>query len=238
MINYAHRGASEYAPENTKSAFYLALIQGANGIATDVRRSKDGELILFHDTILDNVTDGKGNVNDLTLQELKCLKVFGNCATDFYDRILTLREFLICFSHYDIQFAIELKDSNLEVDVLRLVEEFGIQDRTTITSFEFAYLSKVKQICPDTRIGLLVKEPDDEHIQQLLSIQGEEICPYAKSITEESLQCWKNLGLSVSAWGVPVKRLLKKLCDMRVDGMTVDYPDRLHQYIGTINCSE
>lgn len=238
MINYAHRGASEYAPENTKSAFYLALIQGANGIETDVRRSKDGELILFHDKILDNVTDGKGDVNDLTLQELKCLKVFGNCATDFYDRILTLREFLSCFANYDIHFAIELKDSDLEEDVLRLVEEFGIQDRITITSFEFAYLSKVKQICPDTRIGWLVKEPDEEHIQQLLSIGGEEICPDAKSITDESLQRWRDAGLGVRAWGVPGKRALKKLCDLGVDGMTVNYPDRLYQYIGAINCSE
>ena len=36
MINYAHRGASEYAPENTLSSFYLGLMQGANGIETDV----------------------------------------------------------------------------------------------------------------------------------------------------------------------------------------------------------
>ena len=46
MINYAHRGASEYAPENTLSAFYLGLLQGANGIETDVQRTKDGQLVL------------------------------------------------------------------------------------------------------------------------------------------------------------------------------------------------
>ena len=58
MINYAHRGASEYAPENTMSAFYLGLIYGADGIETDVQRTKDGELVLFHDDTLDRVTDG------------------------------------------------------------------------------------------------------------------------------------------------------------------------------------
>ncbi|MBQ8230566.1 MAG: glycerophosphodiester phosphodiesterase, partial [Lachnospiraceae bacterium] len=42
MINYAHRGASEYAPENTFSSFYLGLLQGANGIETDVQITKDG----------------------------------------------------------------------------------------------------------------------------------------------------------------------------------------------------
>ena len=40
MINYAHRGASEYAPENTLSSFYLGMLQGANGIETDVQRTK------------------------------------------------------------------------------------------------------------------------------------------------------------------------------------------------------
>ena len=39
FINYAHRGASAYAPENTLSAFYLGLEMGANGIETDIRRT-------------------------------------------------------------------------------------------------------------------------------------------------------------------------------------------------------
>lgn len=60
MINYAHRGASEYAPENTLSSFYLGLLQGANGIETDVQRTKDGVLVLFHDPTIDRVTNGNG----------------------------------------------------------------------------------------------------------------------------------------------------------------------------------
>lgn len=42
MINYAHRGASEYAPENIMSSFYLGLLQGVNGTETDVQVTKDG----------------------------------------------------------------------------------------------------------------------------------------------------------------------------------------------------
>lgn len=64
MVNYAHRGASEYAPENTLSSFYLGLLQGANGIETDVQRTKDGVLVLFHDDTLDRVTDGRGIISD------------------------------------------------------------------------------------------------------------------------------------------------------------------------------
>ena len=108
MINYAHRGASEYAPENTLSSFYLGLLQGANGIETDVQRTKDGVLVLFHDKTLDRVTDGAGELSDYTLEELRMVKIYGNSTTGFYDRIVTLREFLEKFSSYDINFAIEL----------------------------------------------------------------------------------------------------------------------------------
>ena len=75
MINYAHRGASEYAPENTLSSFYLGMIQGANGIETDVHRTKDGVLVLFHDDTLDRVSDGVGKISDYTFEELRKVKI-------------------------------------------------------------------------------------------------------------------------------------------------------------------
>ena len=81
-------------------------MQGANGIETDVQRTKDGVLVLFHDDTLDRVSDGTGKLSDYTLKELRKLKIYGNSTTGFYDGILTLREFLEKFSQYDISFAI------------------------------------------------------------------------------------------------------------------------------------
>ena len=53
FINYAHRGASEYAPENTMSAFDMALQLGANGIELDLQITKDGKIVIFHDNEID-----------------------------------------------------------------------------------------------------------------------------------------------------------------------------------------
>ena len=61
---WAHRGASGYAPENTLEAFELAAKQKADGVELDVQLSKDGELVVIHDEIIDRVTDGKGKVKD------------------------------------------------------------------------------------------------------------------------------------------------------------------------------
>ncbi|MCC7360725.1 MAG: hypothetical protein IT317_14685 [Anaerolineales bacterium] len=69
----AHRGASADAPENTLSAFALALEQGADGLELDVTLSADGVPVVIHDDTLDRTTDGRGRVARHTLAELKGL---------------------------------------------------------------------------------------------------------------------------------------------------------------------
>ena len=232
MINYAHRGASEYVPENTLSSFYLGLQQGANGIETDVQKTKDGVLVLFHDNTVDRVSDHSGKLCDFTLDDLKQVKIFGNSTTGFYDRIVTFREFLEKFSQYNIKFAIELKGEDVELQTLNMVKEFGIMDKTTFTSFQYNYIAKIKELDPSARVGWLTSSTDDDVITRLLEIGGEEIAPKAELITQELMEKWRKSGLGVRAWGVSGVALMKKMCDLGVDGMTVNFPDRLKEFIG------
>ena len=231
MINYAHRGASEYAPENTLSSFYLGFLQGANGVETDVQRTKDGHLVLFHDDTVDRVTDGSGKLCDFTLAELKALKVYGNSTAGFYDRIITFREFLEKFACYDITFAIELKGEGVEEDTLSMIKEFGILDKTTFTSFQFDYIKKIKELDKSAKVGWLVFVDDEKATEKFLSIGGEEMCPMAEKVTPELMKEWRDANLDVRAWGVTSVALMKKMCEMGVDGMTVNFPDRLFQYM-------
>ncbi|MBQ2695950.1 MAG: hypothetical protein IJF61_01455 [Clostridia bacterium] len=231
MINYAHRGASEYAPENTLSSFYLGLIQGANGIETDVQRTKDGVLVLFHDDTIDRITDGKGSLSDYTLEEIKKLKVYGNSTTWFYDSVVTLREFLEKFAAYDIKFAIELKGAGVEEDTLSMVKEFGAFEKTTFTSFDFNYIKKIKELDKAARIGWLTENPGEKEIEEILNISGEEMAPKAEYITEDMVKKLRSKGLGIRAWGVSNVSLMKKMCMLNIDGMTVNFPDRLYQYL-------
>ena len=68
---WAHRGASGYAPENTLEAFQMAIEMGADGIELDVQFTKDRQLVVIHDEIIDRVSDGHGRVVDYTLEELR-----------------------------------------------------------------------------------------------------------------------------------------------------------------------
>ncbi len=234
MINYAHRGASEYAPENTLSSFYLGLMQGANGIETDVQRTKDGVLVLFHDDKIDRVSDGTGKISEYTLAELKSFKIYGNCTTRFFDRIVTLREFLEKFAGYDIKFAIELKGAGVEEDTLNMIKEFGVMDKTTFTSFEYGFIKKIKELDSTARVGWLVCDITDENIKLLQDIGGEELAPEAKYITDEKVLKLRKLGLGVRAWGIYNVTIMKTMCKANVDGMTVNFPDRLFQYLNSL----
>ena len=234
MINYAHRGASEYAPENTLSSFYLGLQQGANGIETDVQKTKDGVLVLFHDDTVDRVTNCSGKLCDYTYEELKKLKITGSCTTGFYDRIVTLREFLEKFSQYDIHFALELKGPGVEDETYQMVTEFGIMHKVTFTSFQFDYIKRIKELDPAARVGWLTLSTEDEDIKRFLEIGGEEIAPNAKRFTSKDVEKWRKMGLGVRAWGVSDVSIMKKMCQLKVDGMTVNFPDRLQQYMHTI----
>ena len=73
MLNIAHRGASGTFPENTLSAFRAAIDAGADMCELDVQLTRDGAVVVIHDDTVDRTTDGKGEVAELTLEELKRL---------------------------------------------------------------------------------------------------------------------------------------------------------------------
>lgn len=108
FINYAHRGASQYFPENTLSAFYAGIAMGANGIETDIRKTKDNVLVLFHGKNISRVTDGQGSIEDYTYDELMKLLVY-NPEKDRTDKIVAFGDFLKYFGFRDLTFAVELK---------------------------------------------------------------------------------------------------------------------------------
>jgi hypothetical protein len=111
----AHRGASAYAPENTLAAFKKAIDLGADGIELDVHLSKDGEVVVIHDRTIDRTSNGKGQVAEMSLKELKALD-FGSWFSDEYQKesIPLLREVLELLKDWNGLLNIELKQNGLE----------------------------------------------------------------------------------------------------------------------------
>lgn len=78
----AHRGDHTEAPENTLAGYNNAITNGVDYVEIDLRTTKDSALVIMHDAIVDRMTDGKGKVSDLTLAEIKQLKVHDKSKSD------------------------------------------------------------------------------------------------------------------------------------------------------------
>ena len=71
----AHRGDLSTAPENTLTAFQRACDVGADGVELDVRVTRDGQLVVFHDRTLGRTSNGRGPVGNFTMAEIRSLDV-------------------------------------------------------------------------------------------------------------------------------------------------------------------
>ncbi len=153
----AHRGNMSVCPENTLAAFQQALTDGADILETDLHLSKDGEFICIHDATLERTTDGRGNVAQKTLAELKQFSAGAHHPMYRQERIPSLAE-VAAILPPDVALALELKTPRfLEADVCRrlvaALTQFGVRQRTVVISFHLEHVQAVQAVAPDIPIG-------------------------------------------------------------------------------------
>ena len=76
MLMMGHRGSPSMITENTLPSFQKSIDQGADGIELDIRLSKDGQLVVFHDVDLKRLSDRSENISDLSLTELQTIELY------------------------------------------------------------------------------------------------------------------------------------------------------------------
>ena len=230
FINYAHRGASDYAPENTMSAFRKAIELKANGIELDLQKTKDGKIVIFHDDFIDKKSNGIGTISDYTYNEL--LKFdFGSWFDLKYkdEKIVLFEEFAKKFLSEDLTFAIELKTIGIEKQTLEIIDKYSkSKENIYITSFIFEALENVRKFDKDIKISWLIDEEiNQNNIDKLLSIKGSQICPKADKVSNSSIELANRNRLGVRLWGIRDEEIMQKVYKLNIEGLTVNVPDKL-----------
>lgn len=95
VIVVSHRGDWRNFPENSLAGITSAIKMGVDIVELDVKRTKDGQLILMHDKTLDRTTTGKGLISEWTLDSIKTLKLKNGCAIRTIHKVPTLEEALL-----------------------------------------------------------------------------------------------------------------------------------------------
>jgi glycerophosphoryl diester phosphodiesterase len=159
-IIFAHRGASAYAPENTLSAFELAVEQGADAIELDVKLSSDGHAIAMHDDTVDRTTGAPGRVKDMSLAELRWLDAGSIFSETFRGEKIPLLEEVFELVGRHIFINVELanydnQNDHLVETVCMTIKKFNLQEQIMFSSFHAKNLKKARGLLPDVPRGLL-----------------------------------------------------------------------------------
>lgn len=123
-----HRGASEFAHENTLEAYRASLELGADGNEIDIRGTKDGVLVCFHDDMLDQLLEACGDVSDYTWEELQQFRFRrpGRFADEC--RIPTLEEVFELHRQYGGLMHLDIKRPKLDVAIAALLSRLEMWD--------------------------------------------------------------------------------------------------------------
>ncbi len=241
----AHRGGSALAPENTLVAFRNALTLPIDAIELDVQMSSDGQVVVFHDNIVDKRTNGSGNLLDLDFTYLRSL----NAAASFPggwpepQQIPTLCEVLE-LAKGRVQVYIEIKSSkrsrtyarypNIAEEVVEVVRSTGMLDQVLVISFDWMILSIFKSLEPTIQTGAIVSDdvwnPRARHALQHLIEQARELgCNWInmdrKLFTLEMPQIAHEHGFKLGLWTVNTEAALLRFAAAGVDSLTSDRPD-------------
>lgn len=229
MRNIAHRGASGYAPENTRAAFDLAIAMGASAIETDLRMTIDGAVVLFHDATVDRVTNGHGPVDDHTLAELRSLTVGADAESGPQHQVLTLDELLDEYATRT-QLVLEIKDARVTEPLLDRLRARGLAESVTITSFLWYPLLTVREQAPDLAVGFLTPTFDDDIMMRSHRRGFQQVCPHVSQLTAHRVRQAKARGLRVRAFGIEHRFQIERLFETGVDGATANWPDWIADY--------
>lgn len=240
----AHRGASFDAPENTMASFRLAWVQNADAIECDVLLSRDGKIVVLHDTDTKRLAGVQKTVTDQTLDELQSLDV-GKWKGKAHrgERIPTLEE-VLAIVPADKRVLIEVKcgpEIVPELDrVLRASKLHPAQ--TPIISFSAQVIAAVKTARPDLPAYFLAclrpreqkTATAEELIQQARQIQADGLdLSAADALNADFASKVKAAGLKTYVWTVNDLALARRMVEIGVDGITTDRPAWLREQLGS-----
>ncbi|WP_353828855.1 glycerophosphodiester phosphodiesterase, partial [Agromyces sp. SYSU T0242] len=234
-----HRGDRSAAPENTMPALELAMDELAY-VETDVRLTRDGVPVLFHDTGLDRVTGRDGRVEDLDLDELERLDAGAWYSGDWAgERIPTLDRFLAALAERDEARAlVELKatwtPSEVRV-VLDLVERHGLRGRVVLQSFSVETLQSIRQVAPTTPRIMLIRElpADPVPMADELGLIGYGTTAASVTAAPEAIDAAHAAGIAVLCYTLNTQDRWEEVSALGVDGIITDQPSDLDAWIAS-----
>jgi glycerophosphoryl diester phosphodiesterase len=251
----AHQGGDGVWPGDTMYAFEKAVEIGSDVLEMDAHITRDARIVLMHDEEVDRTTDGKGLIEDMTLEELKKLDAAYDWSPDngatFPFRgqgiqVPTLDELFEKFPQMHYVIEIKLTTNPIDGPLCDLIRENSMQDRVMVASFHDEAMMNFRAVCPEVATSASRTEVRNYillgkaflwgfYIPKFQAIQppwNPEDSLGIQIMTERFIRESHTKHIRVEPWTVNDPELMKQYIEWGVDGIITDRPDLMIELLG------
>ncbi len=227
----AHRGSSRYAPENTLSALYQAISDGADYAEIDAQETADGVVVLLHDTDLMRIAGLSTKIWEANFDDLRRVDAGSWFSPEFAgEQIPTLEEALLVAGRR-IGLNIEIKfnghDQQLAERVVELIRKAGCTSDCVITSLNQQGLARVRELAPEIRIGQIVTVA----VGDVTKLDVDFLSMNQDQVTAAQVRTNRRAGLATHVWTINDPDDMATMLDYGVDNIITDEPATLRALV-------
>ncbi|MFF0013634.1 glycerophosphodiester phosphodiesterase [Streptomyces sp. NPDC005374] len=216
FLTIGHRGVMGTEPENTLRSFTAAQQAGLDVIELDLHLSKDGALVVMHDTDVDRTTDGTGPIAEKTLTELRALDAGRGERVPVFEEVLDAVHSPLQAEIKDIAAARALAEVMLRRDLVSRVE---------VSSFHDEAVAEIGRLVPGVRTALIGSRFGPDIVERAVEAGAGTVCLNIRRLTLEVVEAARKADLKIIGWVVNTQDHLRLVRALELDGATTDYPE-------------
>jgi glycerophosphoryl diester phosphodiesterase len=203
-------------PENTLRSFVAAQQAGLDVIELDLHLSKDGALVVMHDTDVDRTTDGTGPIAEKTLPELRALDAGRGERVPVFEEVLdAVRSPL----------QAEIKDIAAARALAEVMVRRNLVPRVEVSSFHDEAIAEIGRLVPGVRTALIGSRFGPDIVERAVEAGAGTVCLNIRRLTLEVVEAARKADLKIIGWVVNTQDHLKLVRALELDGATTDYPE-------------
>ncbi|NGO76995.1 glycerophosphodiester phosphodiesterase [Streptomyces sp. YC504] len=216
FVTIGHRGIMGVEPENTLRSFIAAQQAGLDAIELDLHLSKDGALVVMHDTEVDRTTDGRGPIAEKTLAELRELDAGHGERVPVFEEVLDAVR---------APLQAEIKDVAAARALAEVMQRRDLVGRVEVSSFHDEAVAEIAKLVPGVRTVLIASRYGPDVVDRAVAVGAQAVALNIRRVTLETVELARKAELRVIGWVVNTQDHLRLVRALQLDGATTDYPE-------------
>jgi len=217
-------------------SFRRGVELGADEIELDVHLSRDNELVVMHDHLVDRTTDGSGRVDEMSAADIQKLDAGSHFRDEFAGAGVPLLSEVLEWARGTVDLVIEIKGSLLPPPGIeeRLVEEinrFSLQDHVMVISFHHDSVKRIKEIDSSIATGVIYTGRPVDPVAVAQSALADSIRFGWNYSHTDDVRAAHDAGLCVSCWTPNEPEQFAYVAETGVDSIASNFPDRLRTWL-------